>query len=619
MKHQLTSVLRAPRLALAMSALAALPLPAADPAAVLPDESIAYMEMDSQALYKLADHPVIKTLPLKDLEKLFLKMSNSTVEEQEAMKKMLETETGVSYEELEKKAGRFALSIHDLKIPANPTPENIGGEVSMAYEFDADEAFMEKYFQALVKLIGKQIEKQGTAGGADVNKLLEKAKEFFEHSTVEHAGAKIHVIKLKETDETKEAPAFVREWAYAIHDKMILAASGRDQVEEMLDRMKSGGETGSLAASAYYKSDRDKAGKTIGLASLNLEFILGLVEKYALPQADSADVDVKKVWTVLGADKLRSAVLGVSAGTETIDIAGLITYSEKPGLFGVLAIPGPGSAPAFLPKNLQSAGYQQLDILKTLENIEKLAGEIDPRASEGIKMGLTMAQTQTGVDLKKDLLGQLGPDIWSAAAPGKAGEAEGSPRGIGAAEMAWMGLAGGKLVLGIRVKDSKAFGLALDTIFNKVAQKEGIFDSQEYQGFTINNVKGVPEEFKSAYVLTDEWLILSVGSKELLEQILTRLGKPGDDGYFAQKTVARHLDAMRGGQAITGATDVGSALSDIFGMLDLLMKAAEGRGAPQLPFDELSKLLKVPLLSLDKGYIDDKHLEYRARIAPKGE
>ncbi len=28
--------------------------------------------------------------------------------------------------------------------------------------------------------------------------------------------------------------------------------------------MKSGGETGSLAASAYYKSDRDKAGKTIG-------------------------------------------------------------------------------------------------------------------------------------------------------------------------------------------------------------------------------------------------------------------------------------------------------------------------------------------------------------------
>jgi hypothetical protein len=613
------SLLRAPRLVLALSLPGAFALPAADPAAVLPDQSVAYLEMDSQAFYKLRDHPVTKTLPVADLKKLFYKLTDASPNYEEEVKKLIEKELGVSHEEMEKKAGRIAVSVHDLDIPANPTPQNVGVEISLAYEFDADEAFLEKFVKVIVKLIGDEVKRKGAARGEEIEKLLSKAAEFFEHSTAEHAGAKVHVFKLKETDETKEAPAFIREWAYSIHDKMILLASGREQVEEMIDRMKSGGSTGSLAASSYYKNDHDKSGKAIALTSLNLEIILGLVEKYALPAASGGDVDVKKIWTGLGADKLRSAVLGMSAGEETVDLAALLTYSEKPGLFGVFAIPGPGTAPPFLPKNLQSASYQQIDISKTLENLEKLAGEIDARASAGIQMGLSMAQQQTGVDLKKDLLGQLGPDVWVAAAgKGDTKLGDGSSP-LGASEMALMGLAGGKSVIGVRVKDSKAFGLALETLINKVAQKEGLFDSQEYQGFTIYNVKESPEEFKVGYVLTEDWLMLSLGGKELLEQILSRLGKPGDDGYFAQKTVARHLEAMRGGQAMTAATDLGSALSDLIGMFGALMKQLPASGGPQLPFEELAKLLDVPLLSMDKGWLDERHFEYRARIAPKGE
>ena len=62
-QNPFTSLLHAPRLVLAISSLAALPLLAADPAAVVPDDSVAYMEMDSQAITKLEGHPVTKTLP----------------------------------------------------------------------------------------------------------------------------------------------------------------------------------------------------------------------------------------------------------------------------------------------------------------------------------------------------------------------------------------------------------------------------------------------------------------------------------------------------------------------------------------------------------------------------
>ncbi len=616
-QNPFTSLLHAPRLVLAISSLAALPLLAADPAAVVPDDSVAYMEMDSQAITKLEGHPVTKTLPLKDLEKLFYKMTGGSPEDQAAMEKLLTDETGMSYEELQKKFGRFAMTIHDVKIPENPTPENVNGEISMAMEMDGDEAFAEKYLKAIFKLVGEQMKKQGQDGGPDMEELLKKAEEFMEHSTAEHGGAKLHIWKLKETEETKQVPKFLHEWAAAAHDKMFLLASGQEQVEEMLDRMKSGGDTGSLAASAIYKKDHDKAGKTLGLASLNLETILSLVEKHALPMADNTEVDVAKIWKVLGADKLQSAVLAMGAEAETMDLVGLLTYSEKPGLFAAMVLPGSGKEPAFLPKGLASAGYQQIDIEKTVDNMIKLAGEIHPQAGAAVEMGLNMAKAQVGVDIKKEIIGQLGPDIWIAAAPaGKDDKAEDADS-QGASATAMMAMLGGKMVLGMRVKDSKAFGLAIDSIINKVASKEAVFDTREYQGFTINNVKETPEEFKVGYVLTDEWLIVSVGAGEVLEQILGRLGKSGDDGFFAQKVVSKHLEAMRGGQVSVSVTDLGEMLGSMMGLFEMGFKAGAGSGAPEIPLDELRKLLNVPLLSIDKAWMDSGYMEYRMRIAPK--
>jgi hypothetical protein len=612
--RHLTSLFRKSGLVLAFSALTSSQLSAADPAAVLPDESVAYMEMDSAGFYKLESNPVVKAIPVEDLKKIFYKLSGNSPDYEEQTKKFLAEETGVSYDELVKKAGRMAVSIHDLKVPSNPTPENIGMEISIAEEFDADEAFMEKYLHAMVKLITKEVERQGKTSGDDLQKFFSKAVEMFEQSTVEHGGAKIHVFKLKDTEETKRVPQFLREWAFCIHDKMILAASGQDQVEEMLDRMKSGGETGSLAASAYYKADHDKTGKALAVASLNLEVILGLVEKYALPLADTDEVDVKKIWKALGADKLRSAVVALSGAADTLDLAALLTYSEKPGLFSVLAIPGSGTPPAFLPKGLSGASYQQIDLTKTLENIEKLATEIYPPAGPAVTMGLQMVQQQTGVDVRKEIIGQLGPDLWSASSVSKDTAKPGdSPRGASFVTMAM-----GKGIFGIRLKDSKAFALALKTLINKAAQEDAFFEKQEYQGFTINMIKESPEEFRVGYVLNDDWLIVSLGDKEALEQILARLGKSGDDGFFAQKNIARHLEGLRSGQVATSANDIGEALKDLCTKIGGV-SGLSGSGDGKVPFDELAKLLHVPLTGVDKVWIDAKHAEYRIRIAPKGE
>lgn len=617
MKSNKNPLFRAPRLALAMSSLFALPALAVDPATLLPDESVAYMEFDTQAINKLKDHPVVKTLPLEKLEELMLKASGSSKEDNEKIKKQLTDEMGMSYEELEKKMGRFAATIHDLKIPANPMPDNVNGELSMAAELDGDEAFLEKYIKVMFKIIGEEMAKKGKSSGApDFDEILKKAEEVMEHSTADHGGVTIHVWKLKESAQTSDAPKFVREWAYAFSSKMLLFSSGQDGVEEMLDRLKGGGDTGSLAASALYKKDHEKAGKTMGLASLNLETIMGLVEKYALPMADNTEVDVKKIWTTLGADKLQSAVLALGGSEESLDAVALMTYSEKPGLFTIPAMPGPGTAPAFLPKGLGSASYGQIDLEKTVDNMTKIATEVDARAGTAIQMGLGMVQAQVGVDLKKDILSQLGPDYWTAQALAEKGEA--SPGPNGSASFAAMAMVG-KTVMGIKVKDQKAFGLALDTLFNKAGGKDALFETREYQGFTINNVKQSPEEFRVGYVLTEDWFILSVGGGEVLEKILARLGKGGDDGFFAQKVVTKTLDSMRGGQVATSVTNVGETLSGLFSLLDLAMKQGGGSSAPEVPFDELAKLFNVPLLSVDKAWIDGTHMEYRAKVVPKGE
>jgi len=172
--------------------------------------------------------------------------------------------------------------------------------------------------------------------------------------------------------------------------------------------------------------------------------------------------------------------------------------------------------------------------------------------------------------------------------------------------------------MGIKVKDHKAFGLALDTLFNKAGGKEALFETREYQGFTINNVKQTPEEFRVGYVLTDDWFILSIGGGEILEQILAKISKGGDDGFFAQKVIARTLDSMRGGQVATSVTNMGEMLSGLFTMMDMAMKQA-GNGGPEIPFAELAKLFNVPLLSVDKIWLDGTHMEYRMKVVPKGE
>ena len=167
------------------------------------------------------------------------------------------------------------------------------------------------------------------------------------------------------------------------------------------------------------------------------------------------------------------------------------------------------------------------------------------------------------------------------------------------------------------MKDSKAFSLALDTIFNKVAQKDAIIETREYQGITINEVKDSPEQFRVAYVITDEWFILSLGGGEVLEKILPRLGKGSDDGFFAQKNIAGLLSGMRDGQGSTSVTDIGATLTGLVNMVSGFARSTP-EGA-DLPWDEITKLANLPLISVDKAWIDDKHMEYRARIAPKAE
>ena len=76
--RQLTSLLRKSGLVLAFSALTSSPLSAADPAAVLPDESVAYMEMDSAGFYKLESNPVVKAIPVEGLKKIFYKLTGNS-------------------------------------------------------------------------------------------------------------------------------------------------------------------------------------------------------------------------------------------------------------------------------------------------------------------------------------------------------------------------------------------------------------------------------------------------------------------------------------------------------------------------------------------------------------
>ena len=632
------------------------PVWAADPlAAVLPEDSALFFNVrDLTRLRQVKEHPLLKTLTAGDLGKLLEPVLQKLAGEADAATAaVLKEETGLTPEELLAKfpggaAASFSLSMEKLMEGETVATEELG--VAMVADFLGDEVLMEKVLGALDQFeeMNAAKRKKEEAGGDGEDGEDEKPKadwpEDYEETVTEVAGVKVHEWTVKDSDKMAGAPMA---WSVT-HGKAVLGNRTAD-IKEIISRMANPTDKGSIASTAAWKSLPESARESDLLMGINLEHLLGEVQEGLRVKQEKGElntglpVNPLQVWTGLGLDQFRLAFVGAALETEDAALHLGLTYAEKPALLKIYAATGPGTPPAFVPDDAQEASWGTMDWGKMFDQIKELAMAVSPMAAGGMEMGLAEVKKKIGVDLRTDLLGQMGDDLWSVSQmdppseeetdQGKTAEDEkdageekadgdddgddGENEEAGNNPLSALALTEGQSqVIGIALRDSKAFNLSLKSMFNTIAPGEGLFEDREFMGLTIHQVKGTPDNMSLAWLIHNDTMILSLGKTALLEKILAGMEKKPARPLVQEPHVKAALAKLPDGGVSSTYADAGKMIDAMLGMIKpLLAEQAEGEAADFI--ENLPDQLDLPWALVSRTYLGDRSMDVRIRLSRK--
>jgi hypothetical protein len=580
-----------------------------DLATLFPEETFIFVSAgDIRTLEKLDEHAVVKTIATPEVKKAFASLTGKWEAAFEKMEKNWKEESGLEPEELRALfPGGAALGMAvqmDALAEAFGKPEGQrkvpydAMEVVIAAQFAGDEAKAEKVIHAFMRA-GFRPKEDGA------QKAPAAFPDEYRYESADARGVKLHIWTPKDADTG-------RPWAWAIADKVLVFANGEKPLRQSLDRLQDGAP--SLANSSGYKelASRFKENDLCGYMSLQ-QLLKKAFEVAAQRQENQngSPIQFQSFIEAFGLDQIDSVYANLGTKKDALDVEFGLTFQEKPGFFKILATTGPGEVPAFLSPDHTNASYGTLDWAQSVAALETIIEKAAPPAKVMLDMQLDNVRKQTGVDVKKDFFGNLGPNYWSVSAIGeknlsKALEDEQDPLAAANED---------PQVIGFAIKNKKSFELALTSLLNLAAPGEGLLEKSNYQDYELNRFKPIP--IPVVYVVTDDWLIISAGERSLLEKVLTNLKKGRrDDHLFAQPHVAASVRALPEGSHGTTYTDFGDMLNALAGIAkslpDETLKEFVDVGA-------LPDRLNIPLALSSAIYNEDRALRFRLHIEQKAQ
>jgi hypothetical protein len=620
--------------------------------ALFPKTTVLYAEVaDPEALAALRSHPVSRALEPGKLGDVFAAAAGGFFSGEKT--KIWEEETGLKLDELRTKfTGAMAAAVFDVKLGAGETSAGL----ALAAEFSGDDALAAKIAKALLRADAdglkkareeaerefEEAKKLAAAEGDDPDEAidpdnLDEPEEPVEESswlhdltsdgetTSDHAGATVHIWKMNR-DTAEETEAEIDEVAWCVRGGVLFMATGADELNDMLDRAAGPDTSAGWAASAAYQDAMKEAEGADLLIVADVErFMAATKEILASDHGGPGEPGAAAVVRALELDKFRRIVISLTPDAAGVNLVFAMTHESVPAIIRCFKWQKQ-EPPRIFPDDVRDVTWAPLDVKGMLADLESLADRLAPDWHELLPVLLSGAGLTVPIDFRKEVLPHLGTGYFQATRSyaTTVAEAVEYSEDDTLADVNTLNISNPKIegaVIGIGITDSKALAPAA-LAFLKCLEPRGFTnEKREYLGFEIFDVKSAAEDVPpAACVLAGDWLLVSIGRKELLESILARIAKPEGDHLLSRRDVVEGFKTMPGGETGFSYGDLHEAAQVIAYALAVYLPEIADSDAGESPDSEaLLQGFKFPVNGFDKYYFTDTVTRIASRLVPRPE
>ena len=399
--------------------------------------------------------------------------------------------------------------------------------------------------------------------------------------TADFSGVAVHTVRPPASGD-KEADGVV--WAI-VEGKWLLSPL-KDSVMGAIDAVKSGGVQNPWGKSERYAQLQHRTGDAQVNLVVNAETIFPVLKSTledrnkANPQQASG-FDSQALLLALGLDTWRDFYASAKLSDTSTEMHGGLTFSEARGLVKVLAYrDGPPQTPSFVSGKWVSVSAGKFSLKEAFAAIEEILENFNPAISGLVQGQIRSANKQLGIDIKRDLIGNLGDTFLAANTISPNAPAGGQPT-----------LADFEQFFAVSLDNQDVFTNAIEAVKRSFGpQAESMFTTKDYLGQKIFSFKNPnPGQSKAlSYTIAKGYLFVSVGSSAPIETALQGLAG-SQPTLWENPEVAAAFAQMPSNASAFQYQDVRAMIGSLFQTLSSAASLMNHSALPAAPSPEDSE------------------------------
>lgn len=524
---------------------------------------------------------------------------------------MVQQETGRSIDEIKAMLiGDLVFYVEDFQISLEEGAEDADFKLAMAVAVGDNAAEIERMILDQEQKIADKAADHPDEDGTEIR-----------HETREFRGIDLHIETTYENDDvTLEA-------GWAIVDGVWAIATPAETLERAVAGVLDGGLDSTVRSGANFETVSKHIRSADSWFFMDIDPWMPTVRALTDEGLDAAaeagspfPVDPAALIDSLGIEAMQAVFATFEFDKETMIMDFGATYTEDRGLTKLLAY-GPGEAPrsSYIPVDSDNFSTGTYDFAGAWSALVGIVNGINPALMGFASMQLESSLQEAGIelDLKRDLLDNLTGEI---ATIQNLGEITGDT-------LINANLAQDQVII-LGIQQREALENVIEGIKTLVGQGSEFFSQREFENHAIftldlSQAEGEAPGQKTAYVVTDEHLLISIGSSATLEKVLLKMESSGVS-VWKQPKVRRAVGLLPDGALAIQYQDVAAVGDFIFHAIALVdnIDATEDGDVDQIcdpaAIPEPGTVGKYIESAVNGVWKDDRELLMRVYVLPAG-